>query len=601
MRRSLLLALTAFLVLVLNVVSAAPPVTSGFTYQGFLKDGALPANGNYDFEFRLFDALTGGAQVGGTVTLDDVFVTDGLFDVELDFGSGVFDGQARWIAVSVRDGASADPYTPLTPRRPLTAVPYAQYALDGPGGGDGDLQRGQVAFSVQPGMLAKTVMDTVTFDTPFASNPIVTTGLQATTPLPAGTTASVQNVSPTGFTSIVSVPPGERFIVSPDSGVSAATAVHVSLAVVNGHPAISYSRNFDLYYVRALDVDGLTWGTPVLVDATGNTGLFSSLAVVDGNPAISYYDSTATDFKYVRSLDTTGAAWNSPVTIESAAGSYTSLEIINGNPAVGYSSGGLKFKRASDSTGATWPAAATTVATGTARHVSLESVNGNPAIVYSNSINVFYARATNANGTTWGSSVPLGYSGPYLLASSPEDTLSGSLEIIDGKPAVSLIMTHLIVPSGSASPEYWNTSLSYTQSSSVNGDSGTWSLPIILDTHDFSIPTSNPPYFPFSPSSLVSVDGKPAITYGVKNMRSETLRYVQATSVAGTVWSAPVDIDTVTLTNFNAAYTGRVSSLAEVNGKPAVGYAPYQLPDTVRYFSVKPLNNPTFNWMATEP
>ena len=30
--------------------------TTEFTYQGSLKKGSAPANGSYDFEFRLFDA-----------------------------------------------------------------------------------------------------------------------------------------------------------------------------------------------------------------------------------------------------------------------------------------------------------------------------------------------------------------------------------------------------------------------------------------------------------------------------------------------------------------------------------------------------------------
>ena len=41
--------------------------TTEFNYQGSLKDGNAPANGNYDFEFLLFDALAGGGQVGGTI------------------------------------------------------------------------------------------------------------------------------------------------------------------------------------------------------------------------------------------------------------------------------------------------------------------------------------------------------------------------------------------------------------------------------------------------------------------------------------------------------------------------------------------------------
>jgi len=67
---------------------------TGFTYQGFLTDGGNPASGSYDFRFILYDAEIGGSQVGTIVNRDDVAVTDGLFTVELDFGTAVFTGDA---------------------------------------------------------------------------------------------------------------------------------------------------------------------------------------------------------------------------------------------------------------------------------------------------------------------------------------------------------------------------------------------------------------------------------------------------------------------------------------------------------------------------
>src|SRR5688572_1596677 len=43
------------------------PVGSGFTFQGQLKVSGNPANGSYDFDFRLYDAAEGGTQVGPIV------------------------------------------------------------------------------------------------------------------------------------------------------------------------------------------------------------------------------------------------------------------------------------------------------------------------------------------------------------------------------------------------------------------------------------------------------------------------------------------------------------------------------------------------------
>src|SRR5881628_1686291 len=84
---------------------------TAFTYQGQLKDGGAPANGVYDLEFRVFDALSGGGQQGGTVTVDDLAITNGLFTAMLDFGGAHFSGGAnRWLNVAVRPGASTGAY-----------------------------------------------------------------------------------------------------------------------------------------------------------------------------------------------------------------------------------------------------------------------------------------------------------------------------------------------------------------------------------------------------------------------------------------------------------------------------------------------------------
>jgi hypothetical protein len=113
-------------------VGAQAALGTAFTYQGRLTDNDAPAGGTYDFEFKLYDALSDGAQVGSTVTQEGAAVTEGVFTVQLDFGASAFNGDARYLEVGVRTGGSADPYTTLSPRQPLTAVPYALYALQSP-------------------------------------------------------------------------------------------------------------------------------------------------------------------------------------------------------------------------------------------------------------------------------------------------------------------------------------------------------------------------------------------------------------------------------------------------------------------------------------
>lgn len=112
-------------------LSAAPqavPLGTAFTYQGQLKEGSQPANGEFDFAFSLHDQAMGGAVLAGPLTLEDVLVENGIFSVSVDFGAN-FNGDARWLEIHVRDGASVGSFDLLSPRQELTATPHAQYAL----------------------------------------------------------------------------------------------------------------------------------------------------------------------------------------------------------------------------------------------------------------------------------------------------------------------------------------------------------------------------------------------------------------------------------------------------------------------------------------
>jgi len=100
---------------------------TGFTYEGRLIDANQPADGLYDFQFKIYADPNAGAQKGNTVKIDDHDIIDGHFAVELDFGSGVFDGNDRWLEIGVRPGDQNDPnvYTVLSPRHKVTPTPYA--------------------------------------------------------------------------------------------------------------------------------------------------------------------------------------------------------------------------------------------------------------------------------------------------------------------------------------------------------------------------------------------------------------------------------------------------------------------------------------------
>jgi len=110
--------------LALAVPAAGADLGTAFTYQGRLETSGSLANGTYDFQFTLYDADNGGANLG-TVTVDDVAVAGGLFTAALDFGEGAVTGQARWLAIGVRPGASTGAYTALSPRQELRPAPHA--------------------------------------------------------------------------------------------------------------------------------------------------------------------------------------------------------------------------------------------------------------------------------------------------------------------------------------------------------------------------------------------------------------------------------------------------------------------------------------------
>ena len=82
------------------------PLGAGFTYQGLLKKSGTPCFGTCDLRFTLWDAESAGTQIGGLQTTSRVALTNGLFTVELngaaEFGASAFDGNARWLQISVR-------------------------------------------------------------------------------------------------------------------------------------------------------------------------------------------------------------------------------------------------------------------------------------------------------------------------------------------------------------------------------------------------------------------------------------------------------------------------------------------------------------------
>jgi mRNA-degrading endonuclease HigB of HigAB toxin-antitoxin module len=328
------------------------------------------------------------------------------------------------------------------------------------------------------------------------------------------------------------------------------TGQHTSQAVINGNPAIAYYNVSDssLMFARNSAVDGSgAWAISTL-DYAGTVGQFVSLAVVNGNPAISYYSSTSLDLKYVRATDANGTSWGTPMTLDSTGdmGLYTSLAVVNGNPAISYhdlTNGDLKYLRATDANGTSWGTPVTLDSTSNVGfHTSLAVVNGNPAISYYDvtNLDLKYVRATTTSGTLagdWGT--------PVTLDSTGDVGLYTSLEVVNGNPAISYY-------------DQTNGDLKYVRATTSSGTlAGNWGTPVTLDTSGGNVG---------SHTSLAVVNGNPAISY--YDQANSSLKYMRATTASGTLagdWGTPVTTD-------NTSSLGTFTSLAVVNGNPAISY-----------------------------
>jgi len=127
------LALAALLFGLVKLAGAQGPGTA-FTYQGrLLQSGHYVNDVSCDFEFRLYDSLTEGNQLGYQIA-NGVPVSDGYFTVDLDFGDVFSAGSLRYLETSVKCPGDTG-FTPLTPRVTLHPAPYAQYAQTVPWSG----------------------------------------------------------------------------------------------------------------------------------------------------------------------------------------------------------------------------------------------------------------------------------------------------------------------------------------------------------------------------------------------------------------------------------------------------------------------------------
>src|SRR5215471_9442447 len=89
------------MLLIATAATISNAQSSAFTYQGRFNDSGAAANGTYDMQFKLFDAVVVGTgnQIGGTVS-GPVTVTNGVFTVLLNYGAAAFPGADRFLEIS---------------------------------------------------------------------------------------------------------------------------------------------------------------------------------------------------------------------------------------------------------------------------------------------------------------------------------------------------------------------------------------------------------------------------------------------------------------------------------------------------------------------
>src|SRR5438445_94218 len=129
-----------------------------FTYQGRLSADGAPAAGRYDLRFIVFAVASGGgggSLVAGPLTNNATTVSEGLFNVSLNFGNDIFDGAERWLEIAVRTNGSTGPFTTLRPRQPITCAPYAVRAANY----SGTVKASQVTGTLPTSQLKGTVVD----------------------------------------------------------------------------------------------------------------------------------------------------------------------------------------------------------------------------------------------------------------------------------------------------------------------------------------------------------------------------------------------------------------------------------------------------------
>ena len=216
-----------------------------------------------------------------------------------------------------------------------------------------------------------------------------------------------------------------------------------SLALINSIPAIAAQTghaqsNNALSYYLAKNAQGTQWNDGVAVQPSVGMSFTSISLGASGSglikrPAIAFsrFQSSEYDLGYTTALDVDGLSWEAPVLIENVFAYQVSLGRIADRPAllVGSASqnGNLHFARADDAAGSSWPEFDQIGGGGECRLVILD---GKPATCYidGDGLGLWFVTAQDVNGSGWNE--------PYIVAHSSYYNSYCSLTVVDSQPVL---------------------------------------------------------------------------------------------------------------------------------------------------------------------
>lgn len=571
MRGSRAIAATLFLAL-LSICPLLHAQGTAFTYQGRLMESNAPANGSFEFEFSLYDAATGGTNLG-TLTLEETPVVNGLFAVLLDFGPGKFNGQPRWLEIYARNDGAGGAGVVLTPRQMITAAPYAMVA--------GHAITAATATNLAGLIASNQLADGAVIGAKIQNGSIVNAHISPSAAIAdtkLGTIATAGKVA-NSATTATSANSSNTIVLRNAFGSFTANAIEAKVGFIGNGSDLT-----------GLDADSIQHGTldtarlPSSVTLLGNTIEPSELAKpyqsgrlsvsnkaelsflrvpfqVSFNPPFAtppvvtlglQLNDQATDDQYratLVSVTTTGftAAVYTPAP-ETYPGLYPSGygEGIADMVAVSnYFGVAIAQQFGSDTTNLNFAWQPTTpsisfwtnVTIVTNRQVrgplSAATVSGNPALTYFDiPLNQYrYVRAANALGTSWGSPVSIG--GPSNAHMSP-------LILVAGRPAMAYVDNTF----------GFSGQLRFLRANDSTGAS--WPAAGVIVTNVAG-------YRP----SLALIGGMPAIAFF--DYARNRLSFTIASNAAGTAWSPAVTVHCCQFSSPNV-------TLIDAGGIPAVLY-----------------------------